>query len=172
MKGFTLIEVIVAVVIFSIVMFAAFGLLDMARNSWVIGDVSVQLRQEIIKVFTAMEKDLKETRPSQISLGSGSSSSSLIFAIPADIDGDGTVLDSSGNIEWSSTITYATNGANQITRTDSGGTVIVANNISTLQFTRPVAPLNILQIDVTSQKTSVSGRQLQDAGQITIKMRN
>ena len=136
------------------------------------GDVVVELRQEIIKTFMRMESELKETRPAQISLGSGTSGSSLTFKIPQDNNGDGTILDASGNIEWSGNITYALNGANQITRTASGLTSILANNVVSLQFTRPTSPVNILQIDITVRKTSVLGTQLQDTGQIMIKMRN
>ena len=119
-----------------------------------------------------MERELKETRPAQTSLASGSSSASLTFRIPQDTDGDGTILDSLGNIEWSPQITYALNGSHQITRTASGATTVMANNISVLQFTRPLSPVNILQVDITASKNTTFGRQIQDLGQITFEMRN
>jgi len=172
MKGLTLIEILVATVIFTILIFAVFQVMEVGRSSWFRADVVVELRQEIIKTFMRMESELKETRPAQISLGSGTSGSSLTFKIPQDNNGDGTILDASGNIEWSGNITYALNGANQITRTASGLTSILANNVVSLQFTRPTSPVNILQIDITVRKTSVLGTQLQDTGQIMIKMRN
>jgi len=172
MKGLTLIEILVATVISTILIFAVFQVMEVGRSSWLRGDVVVELRQEIIKTFMRMESELKETRPAQISLGSGTSGSSLTFKIPQDNNGDGTILDASGNIEWSGNITYALNGANQITRTASGLTSILANNVVSLQFTRPTSPVNILQIDITVRKTSVLGTQLQDTGQIMIKMRN
>jgi len=172
MKGLTLIEILVATVISTILIFAVFQVMEVGRSSWFRADVVVELRQEIIKTFMRMESELKETRPAQISLGSGTSGSSLTFKIPQDNNGDGTILDASGNIEWSGNITYALNGANQITRTASGLTSILANNVVSLQFTRPTSPVNILQIDITVRKTSVLGTQLQDTGQIMIKMRN
>jgi len=172
MKGFTLVEILFVSLIFTLLILAAFQLMETGRSSYFTGDVSVQLRQEIIKTFMRMERELKETRPSQINLGSGTSSSSLTFRIPQDNDGDGTILNSSGNVEWSGNITYALNSSHQITRTASGLTTIIANNVINLQFTRPISPVNILQIDITVQKTSALGRLRQDSDQIIIKMRN
>lgn len=165
-------EIIVAVAIFLLLVFAIFAMMNVGRGAWFTGDVTVQLRQEIIRAFTTMERELKETRPAKISLTIGSSSSSLTFKIPQDNNGDGTILDSFGNIEWSGDITYALNGANEITRTALGLTSVLARNIITLQFSRPTSPVNILQIDITAQKVSVQGRTGQDTGKITIKMRN
>lgn len=172
MKGFTLIETIFAVTIFLLLTLAVFTMMYAGRGAWFTGDVSAQLRQDIIRAFTAMERGLKETRPSQISLAIGASSPTLTFRIPQDNDNDGTVLDSLGNIEWSDNITYALNGANEITKTVSGVTSLLARNIINLQFTRPVSPVNLLQIDVTARKVSVQGRTIEDTGQIMIKMRN
>jgi len=172
MKGFTLVEILIAVSIFLILIFALFAVMDVGRGIWFTGDVSVELRQEIIKAFMTMEKELKETRPAQISLTSGSSSSSLTFKIPQDNDGDGTILNSAGNIEWSGDITYTLNANNQITRVASGVTTIIANNILTLLFTRPSSPDDLLRIDITARKVSAIGRVGQDSGQIIIKMRN
>jgi type II secretory pathway pseudopilin PulG len=172
MKGFTLMEIIFAVAIFLLLILAIFAVMGVGRGAWFTGDVSVQLRQEIIRAFTTMERELKETRPAEISLTIGTSSSSLTFKIPQDNNNDGTILDSFGNIEWSGNITYALNGANEITRTASDLTSVLAHNIVNLQFSRPTSPVNLLQIDITAQKVSVQGRTVQDTGQITIKMRN
>jgi len=172
MKGFTLIEVLFGVAIFLILILAIFAVMNVGIGAWFTGDVSVELRQEIIMAFTAMEKELKETRPAQISLTIGTSSPSLTFKIPQDNNNDGTILDSFGNIEWSGNITYALNGANEITRTASGVTSVLAHNVVNLQFSRPTSPVNLLQIDITARKVSAQGKTVQDAGQIMIKMRN
>lgn len=175
MKGFTLIEIIFGVGIFLILVLAIFAVMNVGIGAWFSSDVSVQLRQEIIKAFTKMEKELKETRPAsaQIDLGIDSSSHSLRFKIPQDGgDPDDTILNPSGNIEWSDWIKYELNGANEITRTASGVTSVLARNVVNLQFTRPASPVNILQIDITARKVSAQRRTIQDVGQITIKMRN
>jgi prepilin-type N-terminal cleavage/methylation domain-containing protein len=172
MKGFTLIEVIVALSIFTLMILAIFGMMDMGRSSWFTGNLAVEIRQEIIKPFMTMEKELRETASSQMNLANGSNSGSITFRMPQDNDGDGDVLDALGNIEWSGDVTYALNANSQITRTVSGAVSVLANNIVSLRFTRPVTPVDILQIDITSRKTSALGRQMQETGQIKIKMRN
>ena len=172
MKGFTLIEVIVALSIFTLMILAIFGIMDLGRSSWFTGNLAVEVHQEIIKSFMTMEKELRETASSQISLASGTNSSSITFRVPQDNDGDGDVLDASGNIEWSGDVTYALNANGQITRTASGAVSVLANSIISLRFTRPVTPVDILQVDITARKTSALGRQIQETGQIKIKMRN
>jgi len=171
-RSFTLIELMISCAILTILIFALFQAMDTGRNLWFSGDVSMQLRQEIIKTFARMERELKTTRPAQINLTIGTSGPTLTFKIPQDVNGDGTILDAYGNIEWSPNITYTLNGANQITRTDSIRAAVIANNVTSLRFSRPISLANILQIDITVNKTTLNGRQLQDSGQLIIKMRN
>ena len=172
MKGLTLLEILVALSIFTFLILAIFGTMDLGRASWFTGSTVVEVHREIIKSFMKMEKELRNTRPAEVSLTSGTSSASITFKIPQDIDGDGDILDALGRIEWSGNITYALNSSKQITRTASGATSILANNIASLQFTRPVASVDIIQIDITAAKTSLARRQFQETGQIIIKMRN
>jgi prepilin-type N-terminal cleavage/methylation domain-containing protein len=172
MKGFTLLEILVALSIFTLLILTIFGVMDLGRASWFTGSTVVDVHQEIIKSFMTMEKELRNTRPAEVSLTSGTSSASITFKIPQDTDGDGDALDASGRIEWSGNITYALNSSGQITRTASGAVSILANNIVSLQFTRPVASVDIIQIDITAAKTSLTRRQFQETGQIIIKMRN
>lgn len=172
-KGFTFIEIIVVVSIFSILMLAAYAVMDVGRSAWFNSGAASDLRMEIIKTFMRMAREIKNTGITQINLTAGNSSPSLTFKIPQDNDLDGTILDSSGNKEWSNDIIYAFNGGTkQITRTVLGNATVLANDIIALQFTRPVATASLLQIDITAQKKSVIGRVLTEIGQITIKMRN
>ncbi len=172
MKGFTLVEILVVTAILVALMFGAFQVMETGRFSWLSGDASVEIRQDIIQAFMWMERELKETRPAQISLGSGTTSASLTFNMPQDNDSDGTVLDSSGNVEWSEDIIYALNGSGEITRTVSGVTVVIAKNVTNLEFSRPVSPVDILQIDITASKNFAVGKTMQESGQLIIKMRN
>ncbi|HOD13057.1 MAG TPA: prepilin-type N-terminal cleavage/methylation domain-containing protein [Candidatus Omnitrophota bacterium] len=171
-KGFTLVEMLIAISILTLLILAAFQVMVVGSSSWFTNNASVELRTDMIKAFAKMEREVKETRPSQISLGAGNTATALTFRIPQDIDGNNSILNSNGNIEWSDDITYALNTSQQIVRTASGTTTIVANNIVSLLFSRPVSPMNLLQIDVIAQRRSASGQQLQDIGQILIKMRN
>jgi len=171
-RGFTLVEILVASAIFSILLLAVFMVMDAGRTSWLTGDALVELRQEVVKAFTIMEQEMKEIRPGDLGLAIGASSNSLTFRVTQDNDADGTVLDSLANIEWSGNIVYSLNGASQIIRTAGGASSILANNIIVLQFSRPVGSTNLLQVDITAQKMTGNRRLVQDTGQIVIKMRN
>lgn len=173
MKAFTLVEILVAVCIFFILIGAAFLVLNTGVSAWLAGDVEVQLRRELVKAITPMEKELKLTRAAQTNLASGTTSNTITFAIPADIDNDGTILDSTGQVEWSpDLVTYSLNANGEIVRTTAAGTTILARNITSLQFTRPVSPVNILQVDISARKQNIKGRVFTDISQFIIKMRN
>jgi prepilin-type N-terminal cleavage/methylation domain-containing protein len=169
-KGFTFIEVLISIGIFAALVGGIFSVMEASRRAWFIGDASVELRQEIIKAFICMEPELQKTTPGQISITVGNNDSSLTFKIPQAING--SIVNAGGNITWSGTITYALNATNRIVRTNGNSTSVLANNIIGLLFTRPVNTTDILQVDISAQKTSVTRRVISDAGQITVRMRN
>lgn len=170
MKGFTLIEILVATLIMSVIMAALFVSLSIGQSSWFIGDTAIELRDQTIRSIMNMDKELSETRPSKINLAIGAVSSTITFYVPQDNDGDGSVVDSIGNIEWSGAITYSLNGSNQIIRASGGVNTVVGTDIAILQFTR--TDNRLIQIDITAQKTALSKRQIQDTEQTVIKIRN
>ena len=171
MRGFTLVEILVTSVVLAVLIVSLFLVLSIGQRSWLSADVTIQLRQEIARGIINMGQELKETSPAKINLTLNNSSNSITFKIPQDINGDGSVVDASGNIEWSSNITYALNSANQVTRAVSAGsTTILANNVTSLQFSR--IQNEVLRINITAAKTSNAGQLLQDTGQIIITLRN
>lgn len=183
-KGFTIIEVLVSAVIISVLIMAAFAVLDVGRTSWFTGDVRTELRKEMIRAFMAMERELRETRPvsvgasARINLNYGESSNSIAFQIPQDSnDPDTTILDPLGGIEWSENITYSLNGNNEIIRTAPDGTIrVLARGIINLEFSRSRIPddlpIDLLIINITAQKASGVGRLAIETGQLIVKMRN
>ena len=172
MKGFTIVESLISGLILSVIMIALGFTMVVGKGVLFTSDIPTQLRQNILFALTSMTRELRQTAPAKTNLGAGASSNSIVFKIPHDNNGDGTVVDSLGNIEWSNDITYARNGAGQLTRISGGVTSIIAPNISTLQFSRPVGEDSIIQIDITARKTDPLGRVLQDAEQAILKMRN
>ena len=169
-KGFTLLEILVATSIFVILTAVALSLMLTSNEAWFTGSTSISLRQEIIKTLLTMEKELKETRASQTNLSIGSTSSSLSFKIPKITNG--SILDSSGNIIWSNSISYSVNANKQIIRNDSVNTTVLSNNVTALNFTRPTAMGNIFQINITAQKTSPTRRVFRDTELMSVRMRN
>ncbi len=163
---------LIAISILTFLILAAFQIMSVGSSSWFTNNTAVELRSDIIKAFSKIEREIKETRPSQISLNAGNVAETLTFRIPEDVDGNNSILSLSGNIEWSDEITYELNNSQQLIRTTSGATIILANNVVSLLFSRPVSPMDLLQVDMIVQRKSESGKQLQDLGQILIKMRN
>lgn len=172
MKGLTIVEVLVSVLIFSIIALGLGYAVVAGKNALFVGDIPTQLRGNVLFALMPMVRELRQTAPAQINLGVGASSNSVTFKIPHDNNADGIVVDNSGTIEWSGDITYMCNGLNQLTRTFGGTTSVVAPNITSLQFSRPVAIDALMQIDITVQKTDNQGNLYQDTEQAIIKMRN
>lgn len=174
MRGLSLVEVLVSILIFSFIFIAIFNILSSGQASWYTADVQIELQQEIRKALMVMNTQLRQSGSSVISGVPADDNyyTSITFKIPQDLDGDGDVIDSIGNIEWSNNITYSLD-SNRILRTVEGGaTSILANQISNLRFLRPSGAPNIIEIGITAQKDNVFGRSLQLGVSSSVKMRN
>ena len=174
MRGFSLVEVLITVFIFSLIFMASFAVLSAGKGSWYTGDVEVEISQGIRKSLLTMNRQLRQSRSSVIStvLPNGSYYNNITFKIPQDLDSDGDVINATGSMEWSANITYSLNANNQIIRTFSGNTTILGNNISDLRFRRPAGSPDIVQVYITAQKSTVLGRTLTSSIMSSIKMRN
>lgn len=173
MKGLSLVEVMVTVLIFSLIFAALFMILTGDQASWYTGDVQIELNQEIRKALLTINRELRQTRSSVISgvPADGNDYNSITFRVPEDIDGDGDVISATGSMEWSDDINYSLNANNQIVRLTTSGSSILANNISVLQFSRPDP--DIIEIGIKAQKTTVLGRTLETWTVVSsLKMRN
>lgn len=137
-KGFTLIEMMVVLAIFLIIGTAMFATLHMGRKSWQMGDIQVEIQQEVRRGMSSMVKELRQSWPAVI-VGlptGGIPYDAITFRIPEDIDNDGDVIDAHGNIESGSQITYSL-VSEQLLRSKVGVPArVLANNIQSLQFTR------------------------------------
>lgn len=174
MKGFTLVEIMISLLIFSLIFMATFMVLSGGQSSWYIGDAKIQLNQELRRPLLTMNRELRQTRSSEI-IGVPADDNfytSITFRIPEDVDVDGDVIDALGNIEWSGNINYSLNASNQIVRSSPSGTSILANNVSGLQFMRPSGSPNTIDINISVQKTTTLGRNLQAGITSSVKMRN
>jgi hypothetical protein len=171
MKGITILEALISVLIFSIIAVILGYAVVAGKNALFVSDIPTQLRQNLLFAIMPMVRELRQTAPAKINLGEGASSNSITFKIPHDNNADGVVVNNAGSIEWGNDITYARNNSGQLTRTSGGVTSVIAPNISTLQFSRSVAQDTLIQIDITVQKTG-QGKLYQDTDQAIVKMRN
>lgn len=171
MRGFTVFETLISILIFSIITVALGIAVVVGKNSLFTSDVPTQLRQNLLFAIISMDRELRQTAPSKTNLNASSSSNSITFQIPNDNNNDGSTIDTNGNTEWGTAITYARDGANQFIRTQSNLTSVISSSIAGLQFTRPAGEDDIIQIDITAQAANNAGN-WQDSEQTIIKMRN
>ena len=186
--GFTLIELMVVILIFSIIVAAIFGVLTMGRQSWQTGTTQVQLQQETRK---AMDWMVKEIRPAKLISISGSS---IKFKVPIDEDiidttVDNDVLDVNGDIEWGAndgindrldwTIEYSLSISNGQTlrKVFDNASIeqinlrkVLANKIIMLSFNSVSA--SEISVGITAQKDAIPGRTMQSNLQSQITLRN
>ncbi len=174
LTGFSLVELMVTVFISALIFAALFVVLSAGRSSWYTGDTQVRLNEEMRKPLLTMNRELRQTRASEISGVPADNNfyTTITFKLPEDVDSDGDVIDALGNMEWSGNINYSLNAANQIMRSTLSSSSILANSISNLQFRRPSGNPNIIQVYITAQQNTISGRNLQSNIMSSIKLRN
>ena len=159
-------------IIFSIIAMGLGYAVVAGKSALLVSDIPTQLRQNVLFALMPMVRELRQTASAEINLAEGASSNSIIFKMPYDNNADGVVVDNIGNVEWGQDITYARDGLGQLTRTSGGITAVIAPNIATLQFSRPVGQDELIQIDITVAKADGLGNLYQDAEQMIVKMRN
>lgn len=172
MKGLTLFEVLVSLLIFLIIALGLSYAVVAGKSALLVSDIPTQLRGNLLFALMPMVRELRQSAPAKINLGEGLSSNAITFKVPHDNNADGVVVDSVGSVEWSGDITYALNGSSQLTRTFGGVTSVIAPNIAVLEFSRPVGEDALIQIDIIVSKLDGQGTLYQDAEQQIVKMRN
>ena len=171
MKGFTLVELMIVMLIFSIILGAMFAVMNMGKASWHSGDTQIQVQQEARKGMDRIVKELRQTGTSTI-IGvppDGNLYNTITFRIP---DEDG--IDANGNIEWGNQIAYSLGGLNgqQLLRTEGEGLEVLANRVVNLQFRRQATTPNIVEITLQSQKTTIPGHLISATLNSQIRVRN
>ena len=170
--GFTLVELMVVIFIFSIIMAATFGVLSMGRQSWHTGSTQVELQQETRRAMDSMVKELRESSPSKINITGGGTI--ITFQVPINDNPD---WGAEGSLGWS--IEYSLSiGSGQILRKilDNTGVEqaslkrILANNINTLSFTSVSS--SEISIGITAQKDAIPGRTMQSTLNSQVTLRN
>lgn len=181
--GFSLVELMVVLVLFATLSSAIATLVFSAQRSWGTGSGQAVLTAELRRVLDAMSRELVEGRPSQIQrpAANGQWDAQMIFRIPQDRNGDGSVLDANGEIaEWSNDITYAQGRSNSCARTavnDPGllprtFVTTLANHITTLQFRRQAATADVVEIQMTASTVTELGQTMSRTMGTRVKLRN
>jgi prepilin-type N-terminal cleavage/methylation domain-containing protein len=94
--GFTLLEMVVAVAILSLVLLMAFGTMKRTTEVSSMESLRNQMERSGAESLEAMVEELNASSV----LAIASDGSLLTFQVPVDLDGNGTVLDADGNCEF------------------------------------------------------------------------
>jgi hypothetical protein len=162
MKGLTIFEVLIAVLIFSVIALGLGYTVVAGKSALLASDVPTQLRQNVVFAIMSISRDLRQADSAHITIVNSAPCNSITFRIPQDNNADGLVIDSAGDIEWSQYITYTCNGADQLLRTVDGVSSVIAPNITALGFSWLTEDA-LLQIDITAQKKDAGGHLSLDA---------
>ena len=179
-RGFSLIELLlVSGMTAGMCLVLATGL-RMGYCSWQVGENSMTVSFELRRGLDAMSRELAQTQVALLKVpgvgpmpADGNFYNSVQFQIPQDVDGNGTVLNAAGALEWSpSTITYSLGGGH-LQRTQGGTVSVLAHGVTALQFRRLAANPSIVEMSMTVQKGNVPGGFVLQAVRSTrIRLRN
>lgn len=171
-KAFTLLEVMVTVLIFSIIAAALFMVLTSGKNSWLSGKVYTEVQQEIRKSREWVTKELSQARNSTLQMpgsyitGNVIHSSSIIFQVPLNIS-DG------GGVSWQA-VTYYLGGLNnkQLLRDINGDIKVIANDIVSVDFAREQDKPLLIYVTITAAKQEPKGQSANAVLKLKLKFRN
>lgn len=170
-SGFTLIETLVVVAIFSMLFSAIFTMLSVSNNSFNTGSTQQDVENQARQGLNNMIRELYETNAGNVSI-TGGGNDIITFQLLFD--------DGSGNLIWGADgiqdfkIRYAIN-ANQLLRQilDASNNLVsqrvLAVDAFSLQFSLSGSMLNI---SLTSQKSAVGGRVLSHTLSSKVTFRN
>ncbi len=133
MKGLSLIELMITLLIFSVILGAIYGVMTMGRSSYQTGDIQITVQQEARKAMNKITTELREA-----------SSVNLSNEYPFTI--------------WGQKIKYEVTD-NQLQKVIQGGsTTVLANNVGNIQFT--LYGGDTVYVSVSTQKNTFLGRSL------------
>ena len=181
-----MIELLVVTAIFSVIAAGIVLTIASAQRSWTVGSGETVLTSELRRALDQMSRELLESQAAQIQrpAANGAWDTAIVFRVPLDLNGDGSVLDANGSIaEWSNTITYEfqpggrTNACTRTQVNDPGllpRTFVstLANHITNAQFRRQAATADVVEIQMTASTINEMGQVFSRSMGTRVKLRN
>ena len=137
-NGFSLVEIMVSAVLASFILGALFLTI---RNYDASGDMfysKINMEEQGMRALQKMEWELRQTAPSQITIGGGGTS--ITFNVPSEVS---PTLATTYTVDWTNahTVTYSVSGT-QLIRTDTSATTDtttrkLCNFVSSVAFAVP-----------------------------------
>ncbi len=194
--GFTLVETLMVSAIFAIVGVLSLQWFTNISQYWEVVTAQGDLRAHAEQALETMKRELHlATRnggaiPPNLAIPAAPNNTQITFYLPMDADGNGTIVDATGNIEWNppcnpppppcavpTPITYAyTAASGQITRTEGAAQRVIAHDVSTALFddqtTDGALYANEVRIRLTTQRTTPHNRTVSAAATTRIELKN
>lgn len=148
---------------------------------WSLGTNQSDLRSTGRNALNLMSQELRSAIPSpNISIPPRPNNNSLDFFLPTDIDGNGLIVDSTGNTEWDTNnriqYQYLPAPQRQLRRLEQGNQHIIANNVASIEFQDNSIDTalrnNELRIILTLQRLTTQNRAVSVSLTSTVKLRN
>lgn len=192
-SGFTFIEVMITLLVFSIISLALWAVLSTGKHAWHIGKTQIELQQETRKAMDWITKELRQSGSAHVQIsGLGTT---ITFQVPVDWDNDGDIVDADGNIEWGAdgnenwAIQYLLNNNRWLLRrtldaypngNQIGMDKILADSIrsdtpppNALMFTGiPAGAPTVIEIEISAQKSAIPRQLIQATLGSQVTLRN
>ncbi len=139
-KGFTLLEIIVVVAIFSLIVDAIFTVFNIGQNTFFSNEACLHLQQNLRLSMDGMIREIRQSSASDITISSGGSK--IVFKIPLDITTD--------PVTKSADISYSLVSGQIIRENPAGTQKVIANDITSLTFTQSG---NNVEISISASDT-------------------
>ncbi len=156
-KGFTLVELMVVAVIFSLVLAATFAVLTIGRRSWQISNTQIEVQQQARRAMEAIVRDLRgASAVDPATFVDGVSNGIIRFTLEGE------------QIEFA--LDQEGYDAEQLIKTAAGTSSIIADDITGIQFN--LFGDNVIYITLNSQKRNIFGRLLAASLNSEVVLRN
>lgn len=168
-KGFTLVEAMVTMLIFSILAGGLYAMLRAGDSSWQTNRVRVELQQELRKAIEWMKNDLREAGTSSIVdvPADGNWYPTITFKTPSGVSG-GTIIWNTDAIQF----LIGGTGGTQLLRTSGISSKVIAQSVSSVQFRRQPSSSDVLEIVLQGEKDTAQGSTINYQLDYKIQLRN
>lgn len=159
-KGFTLVEVMVAMIIAAMIVGAVYRVMRSSQVQMESSEIKMTIQDSAREGLYKMVQELRLSAPSKVTISPDGMS--VQFFVPA----GNSPLDSDYRIDWNNAhqITYALGGDDnkQLIRTNAntGESKILANDVASLAFVGDANPPNEVTVTMGVQRSLINTRQM------------
>lgn len=175
-RGFTLVEVMIAAAISTVIIFGAFGILQVSNTQLDGMHVKMSLEENSREALFKMAQEIRQTSNNKIVDNFGAedashveSTNTITFIVPVPSPTAESLVDVNFDPKWANSIQYSLDeDTHQIVRTSTDLTTfatqqaILANDVTSLTFSRKTSTPELITITATVQRELANGTKIPD----------